>query len=545
MDGWRLVFEIVVLLAACLAGGSLLARLGQSPLVGYLLVGMVLGGPGSVGLVTSARDIEAIAELGVALLLFGLGLEFSWGRLKQLGRSTLLAGWVQVGATLALGALAMLLTGSGLATGIAVGAMVALSSTAAVLRLLVERSDLDAEHGRASLAVLLVQDMAVVPLTLTLAFLGRGGTAGEILLDVGKTLGLAALFVVGLHLLLKHVIVRLLGVSSVERNREFAILLAVVLGLGAAWGAHAIGISPALGAFVAGLFLGASPFATQVRADVASLRAVLLTLFFASVGMLADPLWIGSHLGLVLGVSALVLVGKALVTRTTLVALGKPASVAAATGLCLAQVGEFSFVLGKLGRDSGVVSSELYMLIVSVAMVTLLVTPWLVRWAPTLGAWVARRRGDEARAEADVAGGPIPEVLIVGFGPAGQAVGRALAAAGRAASVIELNAAARQQAIDLGLQCHVGDASSADVLEHAHARDAKVIVITLPAPTAARLVLQRARALAPTAIYVVRSRYKVHAHDLLAAGAHVVVGDETEVGTAMADQVTALVSPEA
>ncbi|MGE0191264.1 MAG: cation:proton antiporter [Planctomycetota bacterium] len=543
MDGWRLVFEIVVLLAACLAGGSLLARLGQSPLVGYLLVGMVLGGPGSVGLVTSARDIEAIAELGVALLLFGLGLEFSWSRLKQLGRTTLLAGWVQVGATLLVGLVAVVATGGGLATGIAVGAMLALSSTAAVLRLLVERSDLDAEHGRASLAVLLVQDMAVVPLTLVLAFLGRGGTAGEILLDVGKTLGLAALFVVGLHLLLKHVIVRLLGVTSVERNREFAVLLAVVLGLGAAWGAHGIGISPALGAFAAGLFLGASPFATQVRADIASLRAVLLTLFFASVGMLADPLWIGRNLVLVLGVSTLVLVGKAFVTRTTLVALGKPASVAAATGLCLAQVGEFSFVLGKLGRDGGVVSDELYMLVVSVAMVTLLVTPWLVRAAPALGAWVARRRGDVDDAPDGESTAPVPEVLIVGFGPAGQAVGRALAATGRPAAVIELNAAARQQAIDLGLHCHVGDASSADVLEHAHAREARVIVITLPAPTAARLVLERARAVAPTAIFVVRSRYKIHAQELLAAGAHVVVGDETEVGTAMADQVLGLVAP--
>jgi CPA2 family monovalent cation:H+ antiporter-2 len=357
--------------------------------------------------------------------------------------------------------------------------------------------------------------------------------------DVVQTVGLAAALVLVLYVLLNQVAVRALAALSIERDREFAVLLAVVLGLGAAWGAHAVGISPALGAFAAGLFLGASPFAAQVRADVASLRVVLLTLFFGAVGMVADPIWIVGHLGLVLGVSALVVAGKAALVWLVLKWMRRPDGVAAATGLCLAQVGEFAFVLGRLGRDGGYLAPPLYMLVVSTAMVTLFLTPWLVRHAPGAGAWVARIRRSGVSVGGEAARPHAPEVVIVGFGPAGQAVGRALASAGRRALVIDLNTDARRIAGNLGLDSVVGDATNADVLEHAGIRDARLVVITVPARSAARSVLDLARGLCPRAHVVVRSRYAMHAPEFREAGANAVIGDEEEVGERLADHVRA------
>ena len=200
MDLWLLIGDIVVLLAASLVLGAIFSRFGQSPLVGYILAGMVLGGPGSIQLVKSEHDIESIAELGVALLLFSLGLEFSIGRLKKLGLRPLIGGAVQVVLTMAIGACAAFLFGLEARESIAFGAMISLSSTAVVLRMLMERGELEMPHGRNSLAVLLTQDIAVVPLVLLMTLLAGGGNAAEIARDVGKLLLMMGLLIGGLFL---------------------------------------------------------------------------------------------------------------------------------------------------------------------------------------------------------------------------------------------------------------------------------------------------------------------------------------------------------
>ena len=309
MDLWTLLGDIVVLLAASLLLGGLLSRFGQSPLVGYLIAGMLLGGPGSLHVVGSEEEIEAIAELGVALLLFSLGLEFSIQRLKKLGVRPLIGGVVQVVLTVAIGAAAAFLFGLKATESIAFGAMISLSSTAVVLRMLMERAELEMPHGRNSLAVLLTQDMAVVPLAILMALLAGGGAASEVVWDVGKLLLMAATLVLGLFLLNKIAVV-VLGTLTLHRNRELTVIFAVVTGLGSAWAAHVAGLSPALGAFVAGMLLGSSVFATQVRADVSSLRVVLLTLFFGAAGMVADPIWILQNWHVVAAVTLLVTIGK-------------------------------------------------------------------------------------------------------------------------------------------------------------------------------------------------------------------------------------------
>jgi len=540
VDGWHLLLEVVLLLAGAVVLGGVLSRLGQSPIVGYLLAGVILG---SLGVVDADEDLELIAELGVALLLFSLGLEFSFARLRSLGTRSLLGGVLQVVLTLAAAAAAALALGFGVREAVAIGAMLCLSSTAAVLRILADTGEVDSLHGRGAVSILLVQDAAVVPLAVLLTFLtGAGGSA--VLLDVGKTLLFATGFVLLLYLLIDKVIVRVLGVLTLERNREITVLLSVTVGLGSTWAAHAAGLSPALGAFIAGMILGSSSFAPQIRADVGPLRVVLLTLFFGAAGLVADPVWIVTNIGAVLGATALILLGKAALVAAILLALRRPLGVAIATGICLAQIGEFAFVLGSAALNIGVIAESTHMLVVSAAILSLFVTPWLVSAAPLVAAGIERWRGRRVGGGTGEEDSPGPEVLIVGFGPAGRAVGMALANRGPRVHVLDLNTAARTAAEAMCLTAHVGDAQKLEVLEHLGIRSTRLVAITIPGRRAALEVLRNVRRLAPQARIVVRCRHQIHAADFRRAGAHEVAGDEEEVGRELAALSVSLLEPE-
>ncbi|UCC30403.1 MAG: cation:proton antiporter [Phycisphaerales bacterium] len=550
MEFWKLIFDIVILLSGALLLGALFSRFGQSPLLGYLLAGMILGGPGSVDALKLEGDIEAIAELGVSLLLFSLGLEFSWSRLKTLGAKAALCGALQVLVGTIVGSVASLAFALPVGEAIAVGAMVALSSTACVLRVLMDRAEIDSIHGRNSLAILLVQDVAVVPLALLLTVLGGTGTPVEIASGVIKTLLLATGLIAALYILLNKVAVWALGTLTFERNRELTILLAAVTGLGAAWAAHVAGLSPALGAFLAGLFLASSPFATQIRADISTLRTLLITLFFGAAGMLADPVWIIKNCWLLLGVAAAILTGKTLLVWIIIRLIGGSHATGIATGMCVAQIGEFAFVLGSIGTATGVVSAHTYMVVVSSAVMTLFATPFMVRWGPRLAVLAQRRLGPKLAEElieprySSEAG---PDVVIVGFGPAGQHIGRILQATGPIVCVIDLNRRMRQLAEEHGFRVHIGDATQREVLEDAHVAEAKLIAITIPDRAAALVVLDQVRRLAPLAHVVVRCRYDRHHSEFDDGGAEAVLDDEREVGAALArhvkEQMVRLIAP--
>ena len=537
MDIWLILRDVVILLAGSLLVGGVFARFGQSPIVGYLFAGMLLGGPGSVGAVQSQHEIEAIAELGVALLLFSLGLEFSVARLRKLGPKPLLAGAAQVVVTILIAAAAAYAFSPSVAVAIAFGAMVAPSSTAVVLRILVERGEIDMPHGRHSLGVLLTQDVAVVPLALLMTVLGTGGTAGEIAWDVGRLLLVAGGLVVGLFLL-TTVAVWALGRLTLRRNRELTVAFAAVAGLGAAWSAHAAGISPALGAFVAGMMLGSSDFATQIRADISPLQVVLLTLFFGAAGMVADPLWILANWYLIAGVVAALTAVKLLIIWAIFRAFGESTRIAAATGLALAQIGEFAFVLGSVGRADGLVSEDLYSLVVSSAIVSFFASAFLVPLAPRFGHAMARRLGDrssgaEPKSEADEG----PEVAIVGFGPAGRIAVEPLVDQGIRTVVIDLNQNSVREARRLGFAADLGDATLAEVLDHAGLRSCSAVVVAIPHHGSGVTVVERVRAAAPHAHVIVRTRYELHRDAFVAAGADAVAGDERAVGEQLADHL--------
>ena len=542
----ELLVHVVILLAAALALGMVAERLGASAVLGYLLAGTLVG-PNGLGLVETGANIDFLAELGASLLLFTIGTEFSLRRLKRLGPRAFAAGVLQVGLTIAVGMGAAILAGSAGAPAFALGAILALSSTAVVARLLVDARALDSNYGRAAMGILLVQYIAVVPIVLVLAFAGTGGDLREIAVTAGRTLAFAAGVAFVFLLLVRHAIPRLMGARALARNRDLAVVLAMVCALGSAICAEAAGLPPALGAFVAGVLLGGSPFATQIRADVVPLHTLLVTLFFAGIGLAGDPAWAARNAGLVAVVLAAVLVGKSLVTAGILRALGVAGATAVAAGATVAQIGEFSFIVAESARARGFLDDEFFRLVVTVTVGSLALSPALVGFA---GRFARRSDGRTPRGPRNEdANEPDPhdaaldriEVVLVGFGPAGQALLDAVPADRRdRVLVIESNPAAWPRITGLGAIALIGDARRRDLLEHARVDGRTTVVVSVSDPTVVAQVAGLVRAVAPDARIVARARYHGARDEIVAAGATTTVDEERVVGLRLAEETLAL-----
>ncbi len=532
---WETLAKLVLLLSVAFVLGVGARRLKQSAIIGYLLAGTILG--------PTLFDRQALSdwgELGVALLLFSIGLEFSFKRLKRLGSRALLGGVLQVTVTLALFALIFSCWN---ATGAAVawGAMVAVSSTAIVLRLLMDRAEMDSVSGRAALSILLLQDLAVVPLVLSLTVMSHGGSAGAVALRIGQTIAAAGGLVAVFYGLFYHLIPRLLMRRGLFADRELVVLLAIILAFGSAWAAHSLGLSPALGAFLAGMLLAESPFSSQIRADVGSLRTLFVTLFFTSVGMLADPAWFLAHWSAVLVWLTVVFVGKALIIFGIGVILKMSPVYALAAGITLAQIGEFSFVLATEARNGGLIDEGVFSLAVSVTILSMFLAPYMVTYARPLARALIGLLAPSVRSRAAAAGDLASErhggIFIVGFGPSSRMVARSLMEHGLKPEVIELNPASVKAARAMGLRVHLGDASNMEILAHAGVTGSCVIVVTVPDPRSAKRILQNVHALSPAAGVIVRSRYNIATMDLWELGAAFVVDEENVVGLEIARQV--------
>ena len=533
MELWDSILDVVLLLTGALLLGTLFARAQQSALVGYLVAGALLG-PGVLNVIRNEAEIRVLADLGVALLLFTIGLEFSWLRLKRLGAIALGGGSLQVLLTGTLAAGVGVAMGLPVATAVAIGAVLAPSSTACVLRTLGDRAELESIHGRASLGILLLQDAALIPLVLVLSTLRSEGPLLHVaVIFLGQVLLAYLLFVV-LWFLCTRVVPRLFDVASTARNRELPILLAVTMCLASAWAAHAIDLSPALGAFVAGLLLAGTPYATAIRADVGVLRTVFVTLFFTSVGMLTDLNWIAEHVWWLLAFVPAVIIGKASIIWFVGRRFHLPTRHAIAAGLCLGQIGEFSFVLAGVAHAGGLLGPEVFRLIVATTVLTLLVTPTLVRFGPVVGLWVERKLSGSKRvvdAEPLARFGKVlsDHVVIVGYGPAGRAVLDAVTSVDVVPVVVDLNPRSIAEAQADGLRAHLGDATQGAVLSHLNVTSARAVVITLPDHRAALQVAQQVRILAPNTKLFARARFNVYAEDLAEQGA-LIVDEESITG---------------
>jgi len=567
---WGLLQDLVTLLGVALVLGVLAERLKQSAIVGYMLAG-VLAGPNVLGWIDNFAAVRAIADLGVSLLMFTIGLEFSWSRLRRLGVRALAQGGGQIIVTGAVAFGVITLFGVGFPSAVTIGAAVALSSTAVVLPILAGRGEVDSVHGRFALGVLLVQDAAVVPLVLIVAAVTTGGSP----ITVAQQSGISALIVIGLFLgcflFAKFAMPPLLRFATAKNNREVPVLIAAVTAIGMAYVANSFGLSAALGAFIAAIFLGESILATQIRADALPLRTLFVTLFFGSIGMLADPVWIGRNLHLVLGGLAAVVVGKAVLAYGVGVASRLSHRHAAAAGLCLAQIGVFSFVLIQTGeaalRDE---NPDLLRLMVSVIILSIFLTPYLVAAALTAGGWWEQRLRKlglvrAARAgEAEAIRGETGHVVIIGFGPAGKGVAEPLRRAVDPTAkprdhvtdddttettdrkpprvpivVVDLNPRTIQAARAQGIRGVVGDATQPSVADQLNLSAARALIVTVPDFAAAVAVIRESRAACPNILIIARARYAVWADELKRAGAEVVIDEEATVGVALGRRLAA------
>jgi len=526
--------DIAIIVVGGLIGGLIAHRLRQPLIIGYILVGVLLG-PNTGGLtVSSVHDIELLAEVGVALLLFALGLEFSLKELRPVRRIALIGAPVQMLLTILLGLAIGKALGWTAISSIWFGAMIALSSTMVILKTLASQGRLGTLSSRVMIGMLIIQDLAIVPLMIILPQL-NDPEAGL------PVLGLAALraaaFLAAMILVGTRVIPRLMATIARWNSRELFLLAVTAMGLGIGYASYLMGLSFAFGAFVAGLVLSESEYAHQALSDIIPLRDLFGLLFFTSVGMLLDPAFLVANLGLVLLVVLLVSVGKALIFGMLTWGFGYRNIAPLAVGLGLFQIGEFSFVLARTGLRSGSIDNDLYALVLTTAVVTMVLTPLISGQSDRL--YALRKRwfkGEPLQTINLPAGGLSDHVVIAGGGRVGTAVAQVLQSLGWPFVVIELDQRRIDALKDEGIPIIFGDASQPVVLEAAHVGQARLLLATMPTAITTQATVAEVRRLNSSLHIVARAEGLEHLRSLHAMGVHEVVQPEFEAGLELTRQ---------
>ncbi|MCE5240863.1 cation:proton antiporter [bacterium] len=539
-----LLRDLLVVIAASLVVVVVLRRLRVPPVVGFLVSGILIG-PGGLKLVGDREAVEMLAEVGVALLLFTIGLKFSLREMLRLRHWVFGAGLLQVVLTIGATLGACRLFGLPPRLGVFVGFVVALSSTAIVLKLQEERGESDTPSGRLCLSVLIFQDLAVVPLLLLVPMLetGLADWAGA-LLGLLRSLALVALLLVVARLLIPLVLETVVRV----RSPEVFVLTIIALAMGTAYVSAQAGLSLALGAFLAGIVISETDYSHHVIAQIMPVRDALSSLFFISIGMLVSPsAWLGAAGTLAVLIPGLVVL-KALVVVLVGLCFGLGLRNGLLAGLALAQVGEFSFVLLR-AAGPGLLDETTGQLLLSSSVATMLLTPLLMALAPAAAVRLqaaAHRlvslpppssRQDEAAGE-----GPPPlsdHVVIVGYGVNGRNVARVLARLETPFVVVELNPYTAREVTEAGTPLVYGDACQEPLLRQAGVERARVLVVAVADPLAVRCITAIARGLHPTLRIIVRTRFVAEVEELTRLGADEVVPEEFETSLELVGRVMA------
>jgi len=522
--------ELIAVFACCVAAIFFCLRINLPAIVGVLITGIVVG-PSGFGIVSDVHAVEGIAELGVILLMFTIGLELSLGELKALKKPVLIGGGLQVLLTIVLFFELDSRYGSSTGSAVLSGFLVALSSTAIVIKLLQERSELSAPHGRIALAVLIFQDIIVAPMMLLVPYLASDSP------DMGRSLLMLAVKSVGvlgvIWVLARYVVPRLLLAVLRTRSRELFLLCVLVLCLAIAMFTAWVGLSISLGAFLAGLIIAQTDYALAALEGVHPFRDVFTSLFFVSIGMLLDLNFMWENLPLVLGTAGIVLVLKSMVAGGASMALGYPLRVAVLVGLSLSQVGEFSFVLAKVGSDAGLLSQERYQLFLAVSILTMLAAPFCIQGSHVLSRMVSGIPGlgkwrERTLAQNGVISGLKDHLIIVGFGLGGRQLANTAKSAAIPYCVVEMNPDTVRMEREKGEPIRHGDAGLPEVLRHLGVEKAKVVAVVVADPVSARRVTQVAKSINPAVTMVVRTRFVAEVEPLMALGADHVVAEEFE-----------------
>ncbi len=557
MHNLDLILTLAGGLAAALAFGYVTQRLGLSPIVGYLLAGIAVG-PATPGFVADRAMAEQLAELGIILLMFGVGLQFHFKELLAVRRIAIPGAVVQSLAATALGAILIHWMGWGWTAGVVYGLAISVASTVVLVRVLSDSSDLHTSTGHIAVGWLVMEDLFTVVILVLLPLIfgsqasSPGGVATELLLALVKIAVLVAFtFLVG-----GRVIPWLLARVAETRSRELFTLTILVVALGIAVGsAQVFGVSMALGAFLAGMVVGRSDFSLRAASEALPMRDAFAVLFFVSVGMLFDPALLVTSPAIVVLTLVVVMIGKPLAAFGISTALGYPSRVALAVAAVLGQIGEFSFILAALGRELGILPDAATNGLVAAAIVSISVNPLIYRTVGPLEQGLARRprlwRFLNARSRgASTGAGAPPEAagaavdphyraVIIGYGPVGRTVTRLLQEQGIAPAIVEMNLATVQELRAAGVKAFYGDATLRTTLELAGVGAAGTFVLSISGFRGAEEVIRLAREINPKVHILARTRYLADIPALRRAGADRVFSGEGEVALAMTESVLA------
>lgn len=541
-----LLNDVLIIFAISIVVLFVCHRLHLSPIVGFLLTGLVAG-PHGLGLIQAVHDVEVLAEVGMVFLLFSVGIEFSIRYLMQVKRAALLGGTMQVSLTIVATALVARQFGQPVGQSVFIGFLVALSSTVIALKILQERAEMDTPQGRTGLAMLIFQDVITVPMILFTPLLaGDAQHVGQsLLLLLAKGLGVIGMVVVAAKWLMPWLLYQI----AQTRSREVFLLGVILICLAVAWLTSQIGLSLALGAFFAGLIISESAYGNQALSSVLPFRDVFVSFFFVSVGMLLDIEFVVHHPGLILVSAVGVFLLKTVLAGLATTLLGFPLRTALLTGLMLAQIGEFSFVLAKIGINYRLLETISYQLFLAVSVVTMAVSPLIMAIAPRLVTAVLRWPWPE-RLKSGLFPGFQHELttmtkahhdhlIIVGFGLNGRNVARAADASGIPYLIIEINPETVRNEQAKGQPIFYGDAVQQAVLEHAGVRTARVLVVAISDPTATRRIIELARSLNPNLYIIARTRFLQEMKPLLELGASEVIPEEFETSIEIFTRVLA------
>ncbi|HEX8264840.1 MAG TPA: cation:proton antiporter [Pyrinomonadaceae bacterium] len=523
--------DLLLILLAAVPVAFLCLKLRMPILVGLMLTGIMIG-PYGLGLIKEIEAIEILAEIGVVLLLFTIGLEFSLRRLREMQRLVFVGGGLQVLLTILAAVALETFAGQPINKAIFFGFLFALSSTAIVLKSYVERAEIDAPHGRAGVGILIFQDLSIVLMMLLVPLLG--GRQATSLSAIVWTLGTAFFALGGIIAASWFIVPQLLKQVVKMRSPEVFVISVVLICLGTSWLTAQFGLSLALGAFIAGVIIADSEYSHQVVADILPFRDVFNSLFFISIGMLLSMSALMENLSSVLILAALLVVGKALIILGVVKFLGYSLRVSTMTALGLAQVGEFSFVLAKAGRAEGLMPDADYQSFLAASIISMIATPFLIAVAPKIGYFLQSLTSNQPVGDVTETGGESEiyklqnHVIVVGYGLNGRNLSRVLRAVALPYIVLEVNSETVRRAKAEGEKMIFGDGTRREVLHHIGVERASVLVVAISDPAAGRRIVGQARQMNPKLHIIVRTRYVSEIAELLEIGANEVIPEEFE-----------------
>jgi len=536
-----ILYDILIIFGLSLLVGLAFNRLRIPPMIGYIVAG-VIAGPHLLSLIRSPAQVDVLADIGIILLLFSIGLEFSFRQLWEIRRLVISGGCIQVAIATALAMAVALVIGRPWNEAILLGFVVSLSSTAVVLKILHDRGELDTPHGSLTLGILIFQDLVSIPMLMAVPFLA--GTAGSLGEPIYVMLLKDVLFVAVLVVAAKWIMPAVLFQVARTRSNELFLLLVICVCFGIAALASFAGLSLAIGALLAGLLISQSEFSHQAISGIVPFRDIFTAFFFVSIGMLLDVGFLLGHLDIVVLFLCIVLAIKFLAGSVAPFVLGYQLRTIILTGVALMQVGEFSFIITKSALDTGILSHDVYQVFLVIALITMAATPFLISLSQPFASFVCSNRfiqrvlpGRCQWVATEKKVGLSGHLVIIGYGVNGRNLARAARIGGIPYVIIDMNPDSVRKAKEENEPVIYGDATIEGVLDHAGIRQARTAVVAINDPVATRRIVGLCREMNPGIFLVVRTRYIIEIPVLLEIGADEVIPEEFETSIAIFSRV--------